>query len=519
MDSGNTEIDEVELTLGKSFQNESKMQNNVSLEKYNKEIFITMLPSIVYTNIMILLGLPGNIIVFYIYLVKWRRSTSRIFILFLAALDTLNCSTNLPMEIYIMWNSLKLDKPVLCKLSRYSTYVMNCSSAVILVGIAADRFKRICRPYQRAFSETQSMYISVAAILWSLATTWPSLIFYGTRTVYLGNATGSACLLQNSYDTSPYPIVYFTFMVSTTMITFVILTILYYLVGLQIYKHRKFKLQNCTHVQKIVDDKSTTKSEKPNGEKLESSNSDANNANEKSCGNHDKVIVVVKDESIISNEDNEDELKPYQLGLPSPCKDVGTSCGLLDIPYKQENGQHGSDLNVSDVSRDTVEHFINDLKVNEVSAPKKQSLERKTQMLKEKSKSRRVRYLLVRGSSTLNSSGKASCVNCLTVRIGRSTLMLFLITIAYVISFLPFYILVIIRQSDSNFVPKMSKSGLAFYHLFLRSYLLSSAVNPFIYSFCNSQFREYCKEKIASIFLERQQSFIKQSSYITRRKH
>ncbi|XP_045187851.2 D(2) dopamine receptor B-like [Mercenaria mercenaria] len=507
------------VSPGNCTQNDCETQTN-TLEMYNNEIFITNLPTILYTSFMMILGLPGNIIVLYIYFCKWRRSTSRMFILFLAALDTMNCATTLPMEIYIMRNPIKLDQPVLCKLSRYSTYVMNCSSALILVGIAADRFKRICRPYQRAFSEDQSRYISIAAILFSMATTWPSLILYGTRTVHHGNVTGSACLLENRYDTSPYPLAYFSFMITNTIITFLILIILYYLVGLQIYKHRKFKLKNCTHVEKVVDDKSVTvKSEKSNGEKPKSSNNAANDCEREPCVNDVNVVIVVKEESLIQNENNEDELKPYQLGLPSPCKDDGTSCGLLNVPY-QQGGYHGSDMNLSDVTRETSAHSINDLKVDEIPIPAAKTLPTQCakQTVKEKKKKKRVRYLLVRGSSTLNASGRAKGVNCLTIRVGRSTLMLFFITIAYVVSFLPFYILVIVRQSDRKFEPGMSKSELAAYHLFLRSYLLSSAVNPFIYSFCNVQFREYCKETFSRIFLRRQHSVQNRSRYF-KRKH
>ncbi|XP_060568445.1 muscarinic acetylcholine receptor M4-like [Ruditapes philippinarum] len=497
--------------------NVSKTNDDDFLETINNEIFLTKIPAVVYTSVMMILGLPGNITVFYIYFFKWRRSTSRIFILFLAALDTLNCSTTLPMEIYLMRYSVNLDQPLLCKLSRFSTYVMNSASALVLVGIAADRFKRICRPYQRAFSEAQSRYISIGAILFSMATTWPSLFLYGTRRVKLGNVTGSSCLLQNEYDSSPYPLIYFSFMITTTMLTFVILIILYYLVGLQIYRHRRFKLKNCTHVQQIVDEKTiTAKSEKSNGEKLKSSNNELNNVEEEDCA-HDKVVVVVKAESVVQNDDDENELKPYQLGLPPPCKDVGTSCGLLDIPY-QQGGQLGSDFNLSEITRATSEHSLEGLKVNELPEPKKApSPKRKIQKVKEKKKRRRVRYLLVRGSSTLNASGRAKCVNCLTVRIGRSTLMLFFITIAFVISFMPFYVLVIIRQSNSNFVRGMSKSGLTAFHLFLRSYLLSSAVNPFIYSFCNAQFRGYCKETFSRIFIKRHHSFMNHSSRLRRR--
>lgn len=514
MATSNVDSNEDVISMGNVsvyLQNGSGMRDLDLLDRYNNEIFIYKLPAIVYTGVMMLLGIPGNIIVFYVYFSKWRRSTSRMFILFLAALDTLNCSTTLPMEIYIMSNSLKLDNPFLCKMSRYSTYVMNSSSALVLLGIAADRFKRICRPYQRSFSENKSKYISICAILFSVGTTWPSLILYGTRNVDLGKVNGSACLLENKYDNTPYPLAFFSVMITTTMLVFASLIILYYFVGLQIYKHRKFKLKNCTHVQTIVDDKSVTvRSEKSNGDKSKSSNNVVNEGKEDPVIENGNVMIAVNEPTDVNNEDNENDLKPYQLGLPAPCPDVGTSCGLLDIHC--EGRPACSDLSIRNVSFDsriTSVQLVSDLNNEPEPVPKKSSPQPKKPKVKRKTK--RVRYLLVRGSSTLNASGRAKCVNCLTVRIGRSTLMLFLITIAYVVSFLPFYIIVIIRQSNIGFVSRMSKGGLMAYHVFLRSYLLSSAVNPFIYSFCNAQFREYCKDAFTSVLSRRRPSFINRS--------
>ena len=77
------------------------------------------------------------------------------------------------------------------------------------------------------------------------------------------------------------------------------------------------------------------------------------------------------------------------------------------------------------------------------------------------------------------------------MRIGKSTLMLFLITLAYIISFLPYYTLAIIRQSNDKFSTQLSDARYMIYHMFLRSYQLSSAINPVIYSFCNAQFRSF----------------------------
>ena len=175
------------------------------LEKLNEEKLRTQLPAIIYTAILMIVGTPGNSIVIYVYFFKWRRSTSRMFILYLALLDLVNCITTLPMEIYIMRYSVMLDIPFVCKLSRFSTYTMNSSSALILIGIAVDRFKRICKPYTRTFSESFSKAICIGAILISFNLTWPAIVLYGTREVRLGDATGYSCLIENKYDLTPFP--------------------------------------------------------------------------------------------------------------------------------------------------------------------------------------------------------------------------------------------------------------------------------------------------------------------------
>ncbi|KAH3848459.1 hypothetical protein DPMN_090824 [Dreissena polymorpha] len=207
---------------------------------------------------MMVVGLPGNMVVFYVYFFKWCRSTSRISIPFLAVLDMFNSATILPMEIFVMKNYLMLNSPFLCNIFRYGTYVMNCSSALILVGIALDRFQRICRPYKQTFSEWTSKCICIGAIVVAMCVTWPSLVLYGTRTTRKANITTFSCSLQNKFDVTSYPIAYFVLLTTTTAVVFAVLIILYYAIGIQINKHRQFKKKTCSHVQTIIDEKSIT---------------------------------------------------------------------------------------------------------------------------------------------------------------------------------------------------------------------------------------------------------------------
>jgi hypothetical protein len=78
--------------------------------------------------------------------------------------------------------------------------------------------------------------------------------------------------------------------------------------------------------------------------------------------------------------------------------------------------------------------------------------------------------------------------------------MLFIVTMAYVISFMPYCVIVLVRHvSHATFYETQSNTEKAIYQLFLRSYALNSAINPIIYSLMNPSFRKKCKHAISEV--------------------
>ncbi|WAR20285.1 GPR84-like protein [Mya arenaria] len=400
------------------------------IESVNQQQFQFQLPAIIYTIILMVIGTPGNTIVLY------KKHVTNVHPL-LTSLDLVNCITTLPMEIFMMRYSVMLDIPWLCKISRFSTYTMNSSSASILVVIAVDRYRRICRPHGPQFSAKASKYISICCIALALCLTWPSLLFYGTRRVKLGNVEGKACLLENKFDDSIYPNVYFVVMMASTVVIFTTLSVLYYFVGIQVCRHRRMRLKR--------------KREQKAAQNL--------------------VIrepTVSKDDTLLQDSDSKEVRK--------------------NTTEQLENRTSNNDVSVVTLDESTVNSDSGRLTVR--STPE---VQRKSKCGQEKQRPNKngftKRKMCLRDS--LSKSTGSQCIH-LRVRIGRSTLMLFLITLAYIVSFLPFYVIAIIRQTDSTFVSRMDGAGYMVYHVCLRSYLLSSAINPIIYSFCNSQFRIFC---------------------------
>ncbi|KAK6969846.1 hypothetical protein BgiMline_025455 [Biomphalaria glabrata] len=75
----------------------------------------------------------------------------------------------------------------------------------------------------------------------------------------------------------------------------------------------------------------------------------------------------------------------------------------------------------------------------------------------------------------------------------RTSRMLFTISLVFVISFLPFFIIALIRSSmGSSFLVSLTNAQLGVVSIFIRSSLISNAVNPIIYGLLSSHFRREC---------------------------
>ena len=81
-------------------------------------------------------------------------------------------------------------------------------------------------------------------------------------------------------------------------------------------------------------------------------------------------------------------------------------------------------------------------------------------------------------------------------RARKATYSMFLISLAFVMSYLPLLLLLLIRSINSDFEASLSNTGRAVYKFFLRSYFLNCSINPFIYGLSDSRFRGNFKEVV-----------------------
>ena len=345
-------------------------------------------PAIAFTAILMTIGIPGNLLVCIVYR-KWSNSTStRVFLLSLAVLDLINCLVTSPTEIALMAHSLQFDFGEICKLSRFSTYFCNGSSALIMVAIAVDRYRRICTPSRLEMSANKARIIVVLLCVVSVIFSSPAIVLYGTQTFSFNdhnfrNIFAKNCLLEGRFINTPIPLSYFAFHCVTTIAIFTTVTVLYIFVGITIFQRWRFRKQF---------------------------------------------------------------IKP-----------------TVQFHLQMIRNQSREDINDIQITRDTTVDGLNHDVVNNNQS---------------------TTHVFPRGHSKRKSN----------INIEKTALMLFLATMTYIISFLPFLGIAIHRSLYPDTKRDMSLGSEMVYQIFFRSYLLNSALDPIIYSFCNDQFRSECKK-------------------------
>ncbi|XP_062587590.1 cholecystokinin receptor type A-like [Saccostrea cucullata] len=334
--------------------------------------------AIVYASVLLLVGVPGNCLVCYIYF-RWKEKTSsQIFILSLAIVDLFNCLVTMPTELAMMTNPMDFDFNVICKLSRFFTYLCNTIAALIMIVIAVDRYQRICHPSKTNMTVRHAKTAVGVCFVISVFTTWPALVMYGTLTTVLGsNAFAKNCFVENQFLSSPFVLSYFAFHTIATITIFVIISVLYIFIGLAVYKRWKFRRQFLSSSKDLL-------------LRLSRTNNSRNDLN-------------------------------------TP---VSMTC-----------------LDSVSGTRNTV------IRREDFRPPKKQN-----------------------------------------IKLEKTTFMLFLVTLTYILSFIPFLSLATHRSIHPGEWEHISHAGEVVYQVFIRSYLLNSCVNPIIYSFFNSLFRRECKK-------------------------
>lgn len=400
---------------------------------YNNHILVTQfLPTLIYVSILFIVGVVGNALVCYVFKIKWKikKKPSTLFILVLAGYDLVNCIVTMPFEMALVCNYVSFDFPIICKLSRFLTYGLNAASTVILLGIAIDRLLGIRYGFKLgSLTMRQARLIVGLSMFIGVLTTWPALFLYGT---YEENMYRT-CYFATEFKDSGYVTAQVIFSIVASLIGDIIFISIYSLIGYTICQQRN----------------KTVKS------------SDTSTERTKICSKSENDICNLTDQSQISIDCTQENGKSSSSLFNKGDGQGYNSFSKTDLFLQQGNKPEPRDRSGSEA----IGSLMTLLKINHDSQKH-------------------------RSSTFSNSEGKRFGPS---FKARKTTFMLFTVTIVYILTFLPFCVLNIIDLHRRHLsMDNLSVIELNFYHLLFRSYMLSMAVNPIIFSFLNKHFRSEC---------------------------
>lgn len=131
------------------------------LENAQNEIFLRLIPVIVVMAAFGAIGLLGNILTITFYVGNVKRSPSSVQITCLAVADLVVCMMIVPNILEMVFN-VNNNHVFLCKFTHFMGFWGVATSCLILWIIALDRHRKICKPFVKQITITNTKHIIIA---------------------------------------------------------------------------------------------------------------------------------------------------------------------------------------------------------------------------------------------------------------------------------------------------------------------------------------------------------------------
>ncbi|XP_060084157.1 probable G-protein coupled receptor No18 [Ylistrum balloti] len=426
------------------------------IDQLNAFMVVQNVPILLFMCLLVVIGIPGNLIVIWIYCVRKVRTTANCFVITLACVDLTTCVVIHPYVISKLFNSFNQQQVLTCKLFEFLIHSTLSISAIVLFVVAVDRYLAICKPFHFLKYQKHATAILIITFVIGTIDSLPLLEFYGKRTIQVSSMSNSIvegyiCDYSDEYQgTASMTSFGFVMFVCFSVIV-VGMMIMYINVARTAYKQR-------TRVVSPAD---------------------------------------------LATDFGEKNLK-YGNKAPSqsvPVKSGPSRSGQTVSPVMVLSGS--SDL--SSVS--TVEHVS--LTVNMFRANMYKDLKSKTQQPLFKTSSKYVQKRMLSadnnkvneerksGETSSKSKVRWKATTQLNHRYSarlKAAKILFLVTAVFLLSWLPFWVIRFCWLFAPSYMAGQSETGKAVLNFFMHLFYLNNAANPVIYTIINKNFRAECRQ-------------------------
>lgn len=224
----------------------NKTEDDVDIYTLNSQRAEFLTVNTVILGVYLVIGVLGNSLVFYIYkFCITKHRTDRFFIPYLAVSDALSCIVGSGFGLALNLLPIRFSGDALCKglwfLTKWSTLV----SALMLLLIAIERYKKVCKPFGPQMTPLAKQLSMIALFVVSAILTFPTVFFHGEISFPArgtSHLTGYRCG-RNTFLTSleGYFTTYNVVLSAVAFTGITAVTVLYVFVGKTIFKQTKFR--------------------------------------------------------------------------------------------------------------------------------------------------------------------------------------------------------------------------------------------------------------------------------------
>ncbi|XP_036365470.1 cholecystokinin receptor type A-like [Octopus sinensis] len=227
--------------------NSTNVCDNIK-EELEAKMLDVYFPVILYLSIFMTFGIIGNCFTFYIYCFKFEISTTQTYVVALAICDLLTCAICMPFDIALLHHPFTFHSDILCRFMVFLVAVIVISSGFIVIMIATDRYRLVCRPLGEQVTIESSKKMLVFIVVLATFVSLPMLFIHTKekRIVKQCGNIGEICAISDSLKRTIFPFAYYVIGVMCWCSMFIGLMILYSLIAVrvgEIDKVKKHKLR------------------------------------------------------------------------------------------------------------------------------------------------------------------------------------------------------------------------------------------------------------------------------------
>ncbi|KAL3886060.1 hypothetical protein ACJMK2_026221 [Sinanodonta woodiana] len=227
-------------------------QEDERLLELNDTYAKALLPVTILHGFISAAGIIGNLIIIFIFSKsrEYKHDNFRVFVLFLAVIDIVGCVVLVPAEMFKHAHYFSFENAAACKLKCFLN-VMGCTASTFtLILISVDRFRRVCQPLRKQIGISLAFKLCTILSIISVIISIPAPVFCGVRSDtmenhYGGNTTVFLCSTEAIYQSNIWQKIYTLFSLCLLVIFSLFCTIVYFLIGREIWKNSNFSPSTC----------------------------------------------------------------------------------------------------------------------------------------------------------------------------------------------------------------------------------------------------------------------------------